>query len=134
MAKFSSFTNKHFTKLPNLQLSTVYKFVTGVDLENAHSDNLKLWWTTGQRICIDESMILYKGRAVPFIQFMPAKPIKHGIKVFPLCCAVTGFLLLFEVYTGAENSSYTSNWDLIEKLIVSAGLAAAYGRILYTGE
>ena len=63
---------------------------------------------------------------------MPAKPIKHGIKVFALCCAFTGFLLAFEVYTGADNASYSSNWELIEKLIVSAGLTNAYGRILYT--
>ena len=98
------------------------------------SKNLKLWWTAGQKICIDESMILYKGRAVAFVQYMPAKPIKHGIKVFALCCAATGFLLSFEVYTGAENASYTTNWDLINGLILSAGLTRAFGRILYTGE
>jgi hypothetical protein len=98
------------------------------------TENMKLWWTAGQKICIDESMILYKGRAISFGQYMPAKPIKHGIKVFVLCCAVTGFLLSFEVYTGAKNKPplYDSNWGLIDKLICSAGLVGAYGRILYT--
>jgi hypothetical protein len=67
------------------------------------TENMKLWWTAGQKICIDESMILYQGRAISFRQYMPAKPIKHGIKVFVLCCAMTGFLLSFEVYTGAKN-------------------------------
>jgi Transposase IS4/Exonuclease len=96
--------------------------------------NMKLWWRAGQKICIDESMILYKGRAIGFGQYMPAKPIKHGIKVFVLCCAVTGFLLSFEVYTGADNASSNSNWDLINKLICAAGITDALGRILYTGE
>jgi len=38
-------------------------------------------WTAGQHVTIDESMIKYCGRAVAFVQYMPAKPIKHGIKV-----------------------------------------------------
>jgi hypothetical protein len=39
-------------------------------------------WTTGQHITIDESMIKYCRCAATFIQYMPAKPIKYGIKVF----------------------------------------------------
>ncbi len=38
-------------------------------------------WIAGDKITIDESMIRYMGRAVAFIQYMPRKPIKHGIKV-----------------------------------------------------
>jgi hypothetical protein len=57
-------------------------------------------WIIGQPICVDESMIKYMGRFVSFIQYMPAKPIKHGIKVYALCCAYTGYLYMFEVYTG----------------------------------
>jgi hypothetical protein len=46
---------------------------------------------------------------------------------------VTGFLLSFEVYTGAKNKPlYDSNWGLIDNLICSAGLVGAYGCILYT--
>ena len=45
---------------------------------------LRRAWKSGQRVTIDESMIKYMGRAVPFVQYMPAKPIKHGIKVFCL--------------------------------------------------
>ena len=45
-------------------------------------------WTAGQHVTIDESMIRYMGRAVSYVQYMPAKPIKHGIKVFCLCCAI----------------------------------------------
>ncbi len=38
-------------------------------------------WNVGQRVTVDESMIRYMGRAVEYVQYMPAKPIKHGIKV-----------------------------------------------------
>ncbi len=46
-------------------------------------------WQAGKDISLDESMIKNCGRAIAFIQYMPAKPTKHGIKVFCLCCAVT---------------------------------------------
>ena len=38
-------------------------------------------WTARQHVTIHESMIKYCGHAVVFIQYMLAKPIKHGIKV-----------------------------------------------------
>ena len=55
-------------------------------------------WHAGKDVLLDESMIKYCGHAVAFIEFMPAKPIKHGIKVFCLCCAVNAVMLAFEVY------------------------------------
>lgn len=45
-------------------------------------------WNAGKHVTIDESMIRYMGRAVSYVQYIPAKPIKHGIKVFALCCAI----------------------------------------------
>ncbi len=49
-------------------------------------------------------MIKYCGRAVAFIQYMPAKPmIKHGIKVFCVCCAISGIMLAYEVYCGDKD-------------------------------
>jgi len=60
-------------------------------------------WTAGKHVTIDESMIKYCGRAVAFVQYMPAKPIKHGIKVFCVCCAVSGIMLAYEVYCGNKD-------------------------------
>ena len=45
-------------------------------------------------------MIKYMGRAITFVQYMPLKPIKHGIKVFAFFCAYTGHIIGFEVYLG----------------------------------
>jgi hypothetical protein len=68
-------------------------------------------------------MIKYCGCAVAFIQYMPAKPIKHGIKVFCLCCAATAVMLAFEVYCGKDNNKNDNTTvDICERLIHKAGL------------
>jgi hypothetical protein len=46
-------------------------------------------WIQGPWMCVDKSMIKYMGWFVSFVQYMPAKPIKHGIKVYAPCCAYT---------------------------------------------
>jgi len=75
------------------------------------------------------------GRAVSYVQYqyMPIKPIKHGIKVFCLCCAVSGVLLPFEVYVGKEDENKDSSaLTVCNRLVTSAGLTANRGRVLYT--
>jgi len=52
---------------------------------------------------IDESMIGTKCR-LSFIQYLPKKPAKWGIKVWACCDAITGYIYAFEVYTGADKS------------------------------
>ena len=66
-------------------------------------ERFRFCYTIGQYMSIDESMIKYKGKQIRFIQYMPAKPIKHGIKVFVLACAETGYCYGFWVYCGKEN-------------------------------
>lgn len=52
-----------------------------------------------QQLSIDESMIAFKGRST-LKQYMPLKPIKRGFKVWVICCAVTGYMINFDVYEG----------------------------------
>jgi len=92
-------------------------------------------WGAGKRVTIDESMIKYMGRAVPYVQYMPAKPIKHGIKVFCLCCAVSGVMLSFQIYTGKkedEQPRVSAAIDVCTELCRDAGLLETRGRVLYT--
>jgi hypothetical protein len=89
-------------------------------------------WILGKRICVDESMFKYTGRAISFIQYMPAKPIKHGIKVFVLCCAHTGYLYHFEIYTGKESELDGLPGAVVKRLLLGANIGASKGRILYT--
>jgi hypothetical protein len=89
-------------------------------------------WILRKRICVDESMIKYTGRAILFIQYMPVKPIKHGIKVFALCCAHTGYVYHFEIYTGKESKLDGSPGAVVKRLLLGANIGASKGRILYT--
>ena len=49
-------------------------------------------WTAGKHVTIDKSMIKYIGRAVTHAQYLPANLIKHDIKVFAICCALSAVL------------------------------------------
>ena len=49
-------------------------------------NKMTIFWIAGERVCIYEIMILYTGHALKFGQYMPLKPINHGIKVFMLTC------------------------------------------------
>ena len=69
--------------------------------------------TDGKHVAVDESMIRYMGGAVTYVQYMPAKPIKHGMKVFCLCCAISAVLLSFKVYVSNQGGGEASRdcWD-----------------------
>lgn len=89
-------------------------------------------WTVGQRVTVDESMIRYMGRAVEYVQYMPAKPIKHGIKVYAMCCAVSGIMIAWNVYTGAEEGVVNSTTKICADLAKQANIHNQQGCILYT--
>ena len=89
-------------------------------------------WISGKRVTIDESMIKYCGRMISFVQSLPEKPIKYGMKVFALCCEYTGYLLGFEVYLGKDtDTEEDSALKIVDKLITEASLVGERGRILY---
>jgi hypothetical protein len=62
---------------------------------------------------------------------MPAKPIKHGIKVYAVCCAVSQILLGYDVYLGKSNDDRTT-LEVVDHLLKSADLTSARGRELFT--
>eukprot|EP00956_Cyclotella_meneghiniana_P044563 scaffold323191_cov89-Cyclotella_meneghiniana.AAC.1 len=76
-----------------------------------------------------KSMIRYMGRAIAFIQYMPRKPIKHGIKVFAVCCSYTGVLLGFEVYCGSSAVDGTDNSavPVVDSMALAHHLYNKYG-------
>ncbi|CAF1585828.1 unnamed protein product [Adineta ricciae] len=54
-----------------------------------------------KNLCIDESLILWKGR-LGFKQYIPSKRRRFGIKVLMICDCQTGIVLDFIVYTGSS--------------------------------
>jgi len=62
----------------------------------------KLIYTPARDLCVDESLLLFKGR-LGFKQFIRSKRARFGIKVFELC-SKSGILLDFMIYTGGDMS------------------------------
>ena len=56
-------------------------------------------YTPKQHVSVDEAMINFKGR-LSWIQYMPKKPIKWGIKAWVLTDSLTGYVWNFKLYTG----------------------------------
>ena len=58
----------------------------------------------GKHQAIDEAMIAFKGH-LSYIQYLPAKPIKHGIKLWIRCDSESAYLHEYEVYLGQQQNS-----------------------------
>ena len=59
------------------------------------------YYRPGRNMSIDEMMIGTRCR-ISFLQYIPKKPTRFGIKVWVLAEAKTGYVLDFDIYTGAE--------------------------------
>ena len=70
----------------------------------------------GKHQSIDEGMITYKGR-LSYVQYLPSKPIKRGIKVWMQCDAETSYLHQFDTYLGHQQHSANGlGYDVVMKL------------------
>ncbi|XP_070573837.1 piggyBac transposable element-derived protein 4-like [Ptychodera flava] len=71
-----------------------------------------------RELSIDEAMVKFKGHSY-MIQYMPAKPVKWGFKVWMLACPRTGYCLSLDPYTGKKGGQvaqkglgYSVVWNL----------------------
>lgn len=58
------------------------------------------------QVSIDESIIGFKGR-LSFVQYMPKKPTKWGIKAWVLTESETGYVWNMKIYTGKRKMEKT---------------------------
>jgi hypothetical protein len=63
-------------------------------------ENYKKMLTPGETVCVDESLVPYRGR-LSFKQYIPNKASKYGVKVFKLCCD-NGYTHNLKIYAGRE--------------------------------
>jgi len=70
----------------------------------------------GLVITVDERLAPYRGRC-RFIQYMPTKPAKYGIKLWMCCDAETKYVYNASVYCGKENASEATCRDLGGKVV-----------------
>ena len=62
------------------------------------------------------------GIAIPYVQYMPAKSIKHGINVFAIYCAISTILLVFKVHVGQYNDYDNTALGICDDLVKEAGV------------
>ena len=72
------------------------------------NDKVKEVYHPKKNISVDEGMIAFKGR-LAFRQYMPAKPVKYGIKVWMAADSSNGFVVNHHVYLGKENDRVREN-------------------------
>lgn len=70
---------------------------------------------------IDEMLIPYRGRC-SFIQYLPNKPAKYGLKVFALCDSKTFYVSNLELYCGKQPDGPYSNqsntpFEIVSRLV-----------------
>jgi hypothetical protein len=77
-------------------------------------------------------MIKYMGRAIVCVQYAE-NPIKHGIKVFCVCSAISGIMLAYKIYCWKDDKT-TDGMTVIlcNNLLQTAGLTGVQWRTLYT--
>ncbi|XP_040066863.1 piggyBac transposable element-derived protein 3-like [Ixodes scapularis] len=90
----------------------------------------KLAYGLRREACVDESIILFKGRS-SMKQYNPMKPIKHGYKIWCLG-DMSGFIQTFQVYQGKQEratrfffDNYFSSVSLMAKLKMEKTCACA---------
>ena len=80
------------------------------------------YYNPERHLSIDEMMIGTRCR-IAFLQYLPNKPTKFGIKVWVIAEAKTGYVLGFQIYTGASQDdqskglAYRVVMDLIEPFV-----------------
>ncbi|XP_041421552.1 piggyBac transposable element-derived protein 4-like [Xenopus laevis] len=66
------------------------------------SERFATVYTPSQNICIDESLLLFKGR-LHFRQYIPSKRARYGIKFYKLCESSSGYTNRFLIYEGKDS-------------------------------
>ena len=60
-------------------------------------ENCKKNYIPSEFVTIDEILVVFRGSA-PFRQYIPSKPAKYGIKIYPMCDAKTLYVCNTEIY------------------------------------
>jgi len=99
-----------------------YKLYKLGGLHEVLNDSFYSMHHPAQELSVDEQMVGTRCR-LGFIQYMPKKPTKFGIKIWTLAEAQSGYCLSFQIYTGKTDNaqekglSYRVVSDLVSKYL-----------------
>ena len=77
-----------------------------------------LLYNPSKNLAVDEAMIKFQGRS-SLKQYMPAKPIKRGIKVWVLGDSSNSYFSPFEVYTGRKDDREVGLGAYVVKILTN---------------
>lgn len=85
------------------------------------TENCKKNYSLSEFVTVDEMLHPFRGRC-GFVQYIPNKPARYGLKIYALCCAKTFYTGNLEVYCGKqkEGSPYqmsNSPDDIVVRLV-----------------
>lgn len=103
----------------------LYKVRDGIDM---FIKNYQKVFTPGEKICVDESLVAWRGRLL-FRQYIPNKAAKYGIKIFKLCTD-KGYTWNLLIYCGKSQNAETEVSE--NTVMVLAKDLLGDGRTLYT--
>lgn len=79
-------------------------------------------YVPGKCVTVDEQLLPFRGRC-PFIQYIPSKPAKYGIKIWIVCDSKTFYAYNLEAYVGRDrNNSAMANTGAMIVLRLTDGL------------
>ena len=87
-------------------------------LLDAAVKNFQSSYMPTENLSIDESMMRFKGR-LAFLQYMPKKPQKWGIKAWVLADAANGYLWNWDLYTGKDDNISNHNLGLAHRVVMN---------------
>ena len=67
-------------------------------------ETFKEYYKPGKNQTVDKAMITFKGH-LSYIQYLPPKPIKCGVKLWMRCDSDSAYLHEYDVYLGQKQSS-----------------------------
>ena len=79
--------------------------------------NFQACYTPTENLSIDESMIGFKGR-LAFLQYMPKKPQKWGMKAWVLADSSNGYVWNWKLYTGKDVYTPESPLGLAHRVVL----------------
>jgi len=71
------------------------------EFESDFVKNCQNSYSVGEFVTIDEMLVAFRGRC-GFIQYMPQKPAKYGLKYYALCDSKTFYTYSLELYCGKQ--------------------------------
>ncbi len=80
------------------------------------SETFEKYYRPRQELAIDEMMIGTRCR-IHFLQYIPKKPTKWGIKAFVNAESSSGYVLKFEIYVGNSGGTHTVVMRLMDQYL-----------------